>query len=157
MPARDDYILRFIELIRVALSEAMRLREQKKYEQALIALVHAQEKLFARPTAEFIGLPIDEQLRLLNVAEPPAAARAKSLGYASLIREAGLVYQDRDRPDLAASAFQLALHVVLSVAVTLSEPDEQTQAALQDLLSRVPPDQLQEPVKELLQRYATGE
>lgn len=151
MPARDDYILRFINLLREALAEALRLRTAGNYEQALLTLMIAQEKLFARPAPEFLGRPLDEQLRMLTIGESDENARTKVLGYASLLREAGLVYEKRDRRDLAESAFQLALHVtLLSAASATGSARDETLEQARELLARVPADQLHEPVKELL-------
>lgn len=154
MPARDDYILRFIELLAKAIAQATKYRQDGKLDQALIALVAAQERLFARPTTEFAALPLDEQLRLLTVSEPPPAARAKSLGYGSLLREAGLIYEARGRPDLAASAFELALEITLTVAVRANASDAELAASVEDLLPRIPAEQLHPPTKELLETYA---
>jgi hypothetical protein len=154
MATRDDYILRFIELLGKALAESVRLREDGRHDQALIALVAAQEKLFARPTTEFAGLTLDEQLRLLTIGEAPASARTKCLGYGALLREAGLVYEARNRPDLAVSAFQLALEISLTVAANANTRDAELTASVEDLLPRIPPEQLYEPTKELLERFA---
>lgn len=154
MPARDDYILRFIELLAKAIAQTTKLREDGKLDQALIVLVAAQERLFARPTPEFAGLALDQQLRLLTVSEPPPAARTKCLGYGSLLREAGLVYQARGRPELAASAFELSLQITLTVAATAHSADAELTASIQDLLPRIPAEKLHEPTRELLETYA---
>jgi len=155
MPARDDYILRFVELLAKAIAQATKLRQDGKLDQALIVLVAAQERLFARPTAEFATLPLDEQLRLLTISEAPPAARTKCLGYGSLLREAGLIYQARGRPELAASAFELALEITLTVAVRANAVDAELAASVEELLPRIPPEQLHEPTKELLETYST--
>jgi hypothetical protein len=152
MALRDDYILRFLNLLREALAEALKLRQAGKYEHALIVLIQAQEKLFVRPAAEFIGLSLEDQVALLRRGESKSDARTKLLSYATLLREAGLVYQERDRPELAASAFQLALQVTLHVALEDESPDEAVQDSLQELLARVPADQLQPPVAEMLKK-----
>lgn len=149
MPSRD-YFLRYIELIRQFLAEATKLRQSGKLDQALRVLLQAQEKLFARPAAEFVPLPLDEQLRLLTVGESVENARAKRIGYAALLREAAEVYRVRDREDLAASANQLALHVLLTVAVEDPRGAEEVIPEIRALLARVPADQLYDPVKELL-------
>lgn len=154
MAQRDDYILRFIDLLGKALAEALHLRRQGKHDQALIAVVTAQEKLFARPTPEYANLSLDEQLRLLTVGESAASARTKCLGYASLLREAGLIYEARGQPGLAVSAFQLALQVTLTVAVNAGTTEDETAASIQDLLPRIPAEQLYPPVKELLEKHA---
>src|SRR3954469_4260856 len=117
MPGRDDYILRYLELIRQFLTQAIKLRDGGNLDQALRVLFQAQEKLFARPASEFITRSLDEQLQLLTIGESADNARAKRIGYALLLREAGLIYLQRDRADLAESAFQLALQIMLIVAV----------------------------------------
>jgi len=148
---RDDYILRAIEQLRLMVAAAIKLRDGGQLDQALLAIVSAQEKLFARHAPEFMGLGLDEQLDLLRIGEAPDTAREKCLGYATLLREAGLVYQARDKPDLAVSAFQSALYVVLTVAVESVGPTSDDLAAtIAELLDLVPVEQLYAPIRELL-------
>jgi hypothetical protein len=147
---RDDYILRAIEQLRQLVALAVKMRDTGKLDQALLAVVAAQEKLFARPASEFMGLTLDEQLRLLRIGESEATGRAKCLGYAAALREAGLIYEARDKRDLAASAFQTALYVTLLVAAESRESAAELTASIGELLERVPVESLNEPVKELL-------
>lgn len=156
MPARrEDYILKIIEQLRVMVAAAVKFRHGGQLDQALLAIVSAQEKLFARPASEFMALDLDEQLRLLRIDEAPATAREKCLGYATLLREAGFVYEARDKPELAVSAFQSALYIILSNAVEANRPaDDETAATIADLFDRVPVEQLHAPVKELLAQLA---
>lgn len=148
---RDDFILRAIEQLRIMVAAAVKFRNGHQLDQALLAILSAQEKLFARPAPDFMGLDLDEQLRLLRVSEAPDTAREKCLGYAALLREAGLVYEAREKPELAVSAFQSALYIVLTVAVEASLPaDNDLAATIADLLDRVPVELLHAPVKELL-------
>jgi len=156
MPARDDYILRFLNLLREAISESMKLREKGRPDQAMFSLMVAQEKLFARPLPEIAPMPLKEQLRLLTLNEPPAMARQKVFGYAQLLREAGFNYQARDRRDLAESTFQLALNVALQGVLGSSEGsasptlDAETAEFMRDLLGRIPPEALHAPLVEML-------
>jgi hypothetical protein len=150
MPGRDDYILRYLELIRQFLAQAVKLRDGGNLDQALRVLFQAQEKLFARPASEFITRSLDEQLRLLTIGESKENARAKRIGYALLLREAGLIYVQRDRNDLAESAFQLALQIMLIVSVEAPKETEEHRPMIEELLSRVRPEQLHPPVTELL-------
>jgi hypothetical protein len=149
VPSRD-YFLRYIELIRQFLAEATKLRQGGKLDQALRVLLQAQERLFARPATEFVTLPLDEQMRLLAVGESVENARAKRIGYAALLREAAEVYRVRDRDDLAASARQLALHVMLTVAVEDPAVADELIPEIRAVLAQVPAEQLYDPVKELL-------
>lgn len=148
--ATRDYFLRYIELIGQFLAQATKLRQSGKLDEALRVLLQAQEKLFARPANEFVTLPLDEQMRLLAVGESAENARAKRIGYAALLREAAAVYRMRDREDLAVSAHQLALHVMLTVAVEQPAEAEELIPGIRALLAEVPAEQLYEPVKELL-------
>jgi hypothetical protein len=152
MPGRDDYILRYLELIRQFLTQAIKLRDGGNLDQALRVLFQAQEKLFARPASEFITRSLDEQLQLLVIGESKENARAKRIGYALLLQEAGLIYRQRDRADLAESAFQLALQIMLIVSVEAPKETEEHRPMIQELLSRVNVDQLHAPVKELLEK-----
>lgn len=151
---RDDYILRAIEQLRLLVASAVNLRDKGKLDQALLAIVSAQEKLFARPAPAFMGLGLDEQLQLLKIGESPDSAREKCLGYAAVLREAGLVYEARDKNELAVSAYQSALYVALTVAVESKSSAATLSPSIAELFERVPPEQLQAPVKELLASFA---
>jgi len=149
---RDDYILSAIEQLRLMVAAAVKLRDGGKLDQALLAIVSAQEKLFARPAPAFMGLGLDEQLHLLKVGESPDSAREKCLGYAAVLREAGIVYEARDKKELALSAFQSALYVTITIAVESEASAEKLAPSIAELLERVPAEYLFAPVKELLAR-----
>jgi hypothetical protein len=152
---QDDYILRAIEQLRLMVAAAVKLRDGGKLDQALLAIVSAQEKLFARPAQAFMGLGLDGQLHLLKVGESPDSAREKCLGYAAVLREAGLVYEARDKDDLALSAFQSALYVTITVALESKSSAEALAPTIAELLERVPAERLHAPIKELLASLAT--
>jgi hypothetical protein len=116
-----DYILRLIEQLREFLAEITRLRETGHSEQALTAIIRAQERLFVRPAGEFLSLPPDRQFRLLTRAETPADARVKCLAQADLLVETARVYLAKDQPAIASGAWQFALRI-LELAATLA-PD----------------------------------
>lgn len=153
---RDDYILRAIDQLRQLVAQAVKLRDTGKLDQALLAIVTAQERLFARPAPQFMGLGLDEQLRLLKLGESPDSARAKCLGYAASLREAGLVYEARDKRDLAIGAFQSALYVTLVVAAENKSTVDELRTSLTELLARIPPDQLQLPTQSLLAQIGSN-
>ena len=152
MPGREDYILRFLALLRQAIAQMVKLRTTGRYTEALDLALQAQEKLFARTTAELAALDLDELLRLLRLDEPPATADEKVLAYAALLRETGMVYAAMDRNDSALSCFQLALHVMLTVAVGQEVVSDGMRESLRELLAMIPADQLNPPVQEMLQR-----
>jgi hypothetical protein len=152
MAAREDYILKFIALLRQAIAQMIKQREAGRYDEALFVAFNAQEKLFGRKTAGLSKLSLEEMIRLLRLDETTGSGDEKVLGYAALLKETGLVYEAMDRADLAASCFQLALQVMLTVAVTQKPPANETWTTMRELLARIPPEQLHAPVKELLQQ-----
>ena len=128
------------------------LRTAGRYEEALHVVRNTQERLFGRKTAELAKLDLEEMLRLLRLDESPASGDEKILGYASLLRETGLVYEAMDRHDAAQSCFQLALQVMLTVVTGSKEQSAETWATLRELLARIPPDELHAPVVEMLRQ-----
>jgi hypothetical protein len=153
---REDYLLRLIEELREFVARAVALRNTDQLGEALLTVVTAQERLFARPAVDFTSRAIDEQLRLLTIDESAETARGKCLAYASILREAGNVYRALGREDLAASAWQLALYVTLTVAVGNEGKAGELRPAIGDLRARLTDDALQPPVRELLARLPAG-
>ena len=154
MAVRDDYLLRFITLLRLALAEILKFREAGRYEAALHAAFAAQEKLFNRTTDQLSKLSLDELLRLLRLDESQAVAREKLRGYASLLQETALTYEAMGRAQLATGCFQLALHVLLSTATEDGPCPEELREKMRMLLTKISPEELHEPVKELLRTLA---
>jgi len=152
MAGREDYILKFIALLRLAIAQMLKHREAGRYDEALFVAFNAQEKLFGRKTAELSKLSLEEMIRFLRLDETTAVGDEKVLGYADLLKETALVYEAMDRADLAASCFQLALQVTLTVVVAQKNPAGEVWASARELLARIPPEQLHAPVRELLQQ-----
>ncbi|HKB90735.1 MAG TPA: hypothetical protein VKC60_09500 [Opitutaceae bacterium] len=156
MPSqRDDYIHRLIDQLRQFVAQIVKFRASDRLDEALLAIVNAQEKLFARPAPEFISLTIPEQLALLTQHESEETGRTKCLAYASILKEAGLVYEAKGQGDFAQSAFQLALYVNLQVAKDAGETTEEQAGAIAFLMARVPSEELHAPVKDLLQELGS--
>lgn len=150
MSIRDDYLLRFIALLQLALADILKFRKLGRYEAALHAAFAAQEKLFSKTTAELSNLSLDELLRLLRLDESKPVAREKVLGYASLLKETGLTYEAMGRVQLATGCFQLALQAMLSVAAEDADRSEELRDKMSELLAKIPPEELHAPVKEAL-------
>ena len=150
---RQDYLLRLIEQLRQFVAQALALRQAGKLDEALMALAHAQEKLFVRPAGEFRHLPIVDQLRLLKLGESTNMGREKCVAYATILEQAGLVFQGKNQDSLANSAFQLALHVLLLVAEEPGTVTPELQRALATLRERLSAEELNAPTRELLARY----
>jgi hypothetical protein len=155
MAGREDYFMRQITMLRQFLAQMVKLRKENKQEEATMVLMQAQEKLFNLPPAEVSARSLDEQLHLLAKGVPGAEAREKQMGYALLLKEAGLCYADRDRPEVAEGAFKSALHIVLRLAASdEAAPEAELLELSRDLLARVSPEMMDEPMKELLAEVA---
>ncbi len=113
MPERQDYVQRLLEELRQLLAEILRFRQAGSHDAALMTLLHAQERLFTRPASEFMGLPVEQQVRLLVIDETNANARDKCLAYATLLTEVGHTYRAKGLDAPAQGAYQLALQVTL--------------------------------------------
>ncbi len=107
-PQRQDYLLRLIEELGRFVREALRGAEPRRAETALPAIVAAQEKLFARPAAEFVGLTPEAQVDLLAFGESPATAREKGLTFAAILDYAAELYEAAGRPALALASREWA-------------------------------------------------
>ena len=103
-PQRQDYLLRLIEELGRFVREALRSGEPQRAEAALPALVQAQERLFARPAAQFVELTPEAQADLLARGESAATAREKCLTYAAILDYAAELYDPAGRPALALAS-----------------------------------------------------
>ena len=112
MPQRQDYLLRMIEELGRFVAQAAKFRQAGHHDAALLEILRAQERLFARPAQEFTGRTLEDQMRLLTVGEPDASAIEKCAAYAGLIVEAGVIYQAAGQPALALGAGRFALQIV---------------------------------------------
>ena len=129
----------------------MKLRVDGHSEQAMVALIQAQERLFGRPLAEFSAIPLDDQLMLLSIGLSPEQAREKHIGYALLLREAGISYTQRDRDDLAGSAFKAALYILLGAKSEFSGRDEGLLDLIRSTLAATPVEQIDAPIIAMLE------
>ncbi len=107
-PQRQDYLLRLLEELGRFVREALRSGERPKIEAALPELVQAQNKLFARPAAEFLGQPLEAQIDLLVQGESAETAVEKCVIYAGILHQAAQLYDSLGRPALALGSRQLA-------------------------------------------------
>jgi hypothetical protein len=105
---RQDYLLRLIEELGRFVREALRSGEPQRAEAALPALVQAQERLFARPAAQFVDLPPAAQVDLLARGESAPTAREKCLTYAAILDYAAELYEPAGRPALALASREWA-------------------------------------------------
>lgn len=153
-PQRQDYMLRLLEELGQFLAEILKFRQAGSHDAALLTVLRAQERLFARPAEEFMARPIDEQVHLLVIGESDDTARDKCLAYATLLTEAGHTYQAREQAALAQGAYQLALHVILLAARRFPPADSaELRARIAALLDQLPDDDLNAEVKGLLRQF----
>ena len=105
---RQDFVLRLIEELGAFFRQVTQLRQTRSTDEALIALLRAQETLMGRSAAQFAGLSVDQQFELLLAGETPARASEKVATYAALLQTVADVYRDREQIGLAAGAALLA-------------------------------------------------
>jgi len=154
MPSqRQDYLLGQIQLLRQFVARLLRRREEAGLHEAIQLALHLQEKLFAMPAAEFLRLEVSEQIAALRKGESKEEGHAKCLAYATLLKETAALYAMKDQPDLASGARQLALHVVLSVAVDQPAGDTTVNVLLAELTASLGETELHPPVRELQEKF----
>jgi hypothetical protein len=151
MKSREDYIERQIAMLRQGLEQILKLRSGGHHEQAMMVLMQAQEKLFGCPPSQFAALAMDDQLKLLAAGVSPEEAREKYVGYALLLREAGISYAQRDRNDLSASAFKAALYVLLHASLKKSGGEEALLDLIRTTLASTPTEAVDAPIREMLE------
>ena len=120
-----DYSLRLIEQLRQFLTQIVRLRENGRYDDALTAIVRAQERLFGLPADRFLGATPEENFTLLTRGETPENAREKCVAHADLLVEIARTYAAREEPALAAGAWRF-VHELLELTAA-KFPDTSAQ------------------------------
>lgn len=148
--AREDYLLRQLDLLRQFVARLVRDHRPAEVEQALLQAFALQERLMPRPAPEFLRLDADGQFADLVRGQPPDAGAERCLTYAELLVHTATLYDLRGRDDLATGARQLALHLAALAAVVLG--DGAARATARQLRALVPDDALHPPVRELLAR-----
>lgn len=153
MPQRQDYILRLIDELREFVNAILQGGHPERGKEALHAVVHAQQQLFQRPPAEFLGHDLTGQIDLLARGESPAGAAEKVATYAEILVEAARAYDGLQRSPLTASSRQLALAVLLEGALRWPDQREVFEAPMAGLLAEIPIADLNPPVREMLDRF----
>jgi hypothetical protein len=118
-----DYILRLIEQLRQFLSQIVHLREKGRHDEALTAIIRAQERLLGLPAERFLGASPEEHFTLLTRGETPVNAREKCLAQADLLAEVARVYAEKEQPALAIGAWRF-IHELLDLTAA-KFPDTQ--------------------------------
>lgn len=150
---RQDYILRLISDLRQFVASVLGTGDPARANEALHAILHAQQRLFRVPPSEFHGLTLDEQIDLLARAEAPAYAVEKIATYAATLSEAARVYESINRDDMAASSRQLALGVLLTAASRWPEHRHQVANEIAQLRTILPVESLNPPVREMMHAW----
>jgi hypothetical protein len=101
-----DYILRLIDQLRQFLAQIVHLRESGHHDEALAAILRAQERLLNLPASRFLGAGPEEQFTLLTRGETPENAREKCLAQADLLAEVARIYAQKEQPALACGAWR---------------------------------------------------
>jgi len=101
---RQDYVLRLIEQLGAFLRQAWVLRKGGKPDEAIIAVVRAQETLMGVSASEFSQWDLAQQFDRLTQAEEPRTACEKVFAYAALMDAVADAYRDKDLGPLADGA-----------------------------------------------------
>ena len=154
MSLRQDYILRLIDELRQFVSAMLEGGgEPGRGEEALLAVLHAQQQLFQRQPAEFMGLSLAAQIDLLAHGEAPVDAVEKVRTYALILEQAARVYEGGNRSSLAVNSRQLALCALLSATQRWPMQRAALASAIDSLRQQIDDEALNPPVRELLSAY----
>lgn len=155
MPAQEDYVEKHVAILVRLIAQIVTLRLGGQFEEAMVVMMQAQEKVFGCPASVFAVMPLGEQLELLAKGMSPEQAREKMVCYALLLREAGVSYLERDRKELAAGAFKTALHVLLVATLNNSGRDDELIDLIRSTLANTPVEQVDAPIREMLEAMAS--
>jgi hypothetical protein len=108
MSLQRDYILRLLDQLREFLAQIARLRGAGRPDDALLAILQAQERLFGREASLFMGLAPEEQFRVLTLGQAADEARGKCVMQADLLSEMARVYAYKEQQALALGAWHYA-------------------------------------------------
>jgi hypothetical protein len=109
-----DYILRLIEQLRQFLAQITRLRENARYDEAITAIIRAQERLLGLPAERFLSAAPEEHFALITRGETADNAREKCLVEADLLAEIARIYSDKEQTALATGAWRF-VHELLEL------------------------------------------
>ena len=147
---RQDYILRMISELRQFVAGVLGTGDPARASEALHAILHAQQRLFNEPPAQFLGLSLDEQIDRLTRAESPAHAIEKVVTYAATLNEAARVYAATNRDDMVVSSRLLALGALLTAAQRWPEQRNQVADEIARLRATLPDHLLNPPMREMV-------
>jgi hypothetical protein len=105
---RQDYVLRLIDQLGAFLRQVWILRKGGQPDEAIMAVVRAQENLMSAFASEFSQWDVERQFERLIDGEEPVRACDKVFAYALLMDAAAEAYRDKDLEALAEGAGMLA-------------------------------------------------
>jgi hypothetical protein len=147
---REDYIIRHIQMVGPFIAQIVNARRAGQEDQAIQIAMQAVEKLFGLRMDEISSYSLEAQLDHLAKGLSRNEARGRQFAYALLLKELGLSYRYRDRSDVSVSSFNAALWIALRLLVENESADGAVAELAREMLSCVPPELLDEPLKELL-------
>lgn len=153
---RQDYILRLISDLRQFVAGVLGTGDPARASEVLHAIMHAQQRLFNVPPAQFLGLSLAEQVDLLTRAESPMHAVEKVATYAATLNEAARVYDTINRDDMAVSSRQLALGALLTAAQRWPDQRDDVADEIARLRAVLSDDSLNPVVLEMVRAWDIG-
>src|SRR5436309_1899409 len=112
---RRDYILRMIEEFFQALSRIKTLKTAREWREADLAVDQEFQRLLAMDAQAVVQLSETELLARVVRGEPTMAVREKTLMIATLLKEAGDVWTERQRQDESRTCYLKGLHLLLDI------------------------------------------
>ncbi len=111
--SRRDYILRIIDEVTRVLARIIFKRRAGSPQEALQSLVEACERLFSLEADKLFQFTPEQHYGLLTRDEPPEIARDKVLLYGAILIEAGQIYTQLGKREMARASFLNALRLTL--------------------------------------------
>lgn len=125
---RQDYVLRLIDQLGAFLRQVWVLRKGGKPDEAIMAVVRAQENLMSAFASEFSQWDLERQFERLIDGEEPTRACDKVFAYALLMDAAAEAYRDKELEALAHGAGMLAEQVRALARDKFPEESAQAEA-----------------------------
>ncbi|MDD5528801.1 MAG: DUF6483 family protein [bacterium] len=108
---KEDYILRMIERLSVAIARVLKLKEVHQYQEALVIIDETFQQLFGLHSKTINSLPAESIIELLQLNTPEEAQ--KCFWIASLIKEEADIYESQKDFQISESKYLDSLELYL--------------------------------------------
>ena len=108
---REDYILRMIERLSIAIARVLKLKETNRHQEALATIDETFQQLFGLNTKTISSLPAESIIELLGISAPEEAQ--KCFWIADLIKEEADIYECKKDFPISESKYLDSLELYL--------------------------------------------